>query len=107
MFWEKFLEICANRGESPNGVAKKVGISSCSVTSWKNGGTPRDSSLLKLAAYFGVTVDYLLGNEKEKPAASGELSEGEETLIGLFRRIPEEQQKMVLEMIRAAIGKQG
>ena len=72
MFWEKFLEICNARGESPNGVAKKIGVASCSVTSWKNGGRPRDSTLLKLASYFGVTADYLLGNEPTSPAAPTE-----------------------------------
>ena len=89
MFWKKFLEICAERGESPNGVAKKVGISSCSVTSWKKGGTPRDSSLLKIASYFDVSVDYLLGKE-EKPADEGELSETEKQLIDALRDVPDE-----------------
>lgn len=102
MFWRKFLEICTERGESPNGVAKKIGISSCSVTSWKNGGTPRDSTLLKLATYFGVSVDYLLGKE-EKPAHEGELSDGEKALLALFKRVPEDQQALVLQMIRAAL----
>ena len=60
-----------------------------------------------IAAALKVTPSYLMGwTEEEKPAASDELSEGEKILIELFRQIPEEQQKMVLQMIRVAIGKQ-
>lgn len=104
MFWKIFLEMCAAQGESPNGVAKKIGIASCSVTQWKNGGTPRDSTLLKIAKYFGVSKDYLLGlEEKEKPTLAGELSEAEKMILDLFRQIPPEQQEMVLKMIEAAL----
>ena len=106
MFWKIFLELCNKKEISPTAVVVELGLSRGSVTSWKEGKVPYQRTLAKLATYFNVSVDYLLGKE-EKPAASGELSEGEETLIGLFRQIPEDQQKMVLEMIRAAIGTQG
>ena len=46
----------------------------------------------------------------DKKAISPEnlmLSEGEKILIDLFRRVPEEQQQLVLQMIRAALGNQG
>lgn len=106
MFWKIFLELCNKKEISPTAVVVELGLSRGSVTSWKEGKVPYQRTLAKLATYFNVSVDYLLGKE-EKPAASGELSEGEETLIGLFRQIPEEQQKMVLEMIRVALGTQG
>ena len=35
-----------------------------------------------------------------------DLNEGEKVLLNLFRRVPEEQQKLVLQMIRAALGTQ-
>ena len=67
----------------------------------------------KIADYFGVTVEYLLGKE-EKPTDTGEqkesspsemqLTEGEKELLELFRLVPEEQQPMVMNMIRAALG---
>ncbi len=45
----------------------------------------------------------------DKKAISPEnliLTEGEQILIDLFRRVPEEQQQLVLQMIRAALGSQ-
>jgi repressor LexA len=41
-----------------------LGISIGSITKWKNGAVPRETTLLKIADHFGVTVDYLLGKEK-------------------------------------------
>jgi phage repressor protein C with HTH and peptisase S24 domain len=37
-------------------------ISSGSVTAWKNGTLPRSETLQKLARFFNVTADYLIGN---------------------------------------------
>lgn len=61
MFWETFVELCNNRGTKPNPVAKELGIPSGSVTDWKKGRIPRGATLQKIANYFGVTTDYLLG----------------------------------------------
>lgn len=67
MFWDNFVRLCNQAGKYPNAVAAEVGVkSSGTVTGWKNGANPRQTVLLKLAEYFGVTVDYLLTGEKEK-----------------------------------------
>lgn len=62
MFWNQFESLCRERGEKPTPVVKKLGLPAGSVTSWKNGRVPRHETLLKIADYFGVSVDYLLGN---------------------------------------------
>lgn len=67
MFWEIFFRLCSQRGKSPNAVAKELKISSGSITNWKNGTIPNNSALLKLANYFNVSVDYLLGKEDSRP----------------------------------------
>lgn len=58
MFWKKYNSLCVERGESANAVAKKLNIASGTVTEWKNGRKPRNSTLLKIADYFGVSVEY-------------------------------------------------
>lgn len=47
-----------------------MGLSRSLGAKWKNtGANPSYEVLTKMAGYFGVSVDYLLGNEqKEKPA---------------------------------------
>lgn len=64
MFWETFICLCNEKCVKPNTVAKELGIPSGSVTDWKNGRTPRSTTLQKIANYFGVSVGYLLGKEK-------------------------------------------
>ena len=61
MFWNTLVELCNKKGVSPNFVAKELGITSGTVTSWKKGAIPRDTTLNKIAKYFGVTPEYLLG----------------------------------------------
>ena len=61
MFWNRFVELCNQKGVSPNFVAKELGITSGSVTSWKKGSVPRDTTIKKIADYFGVPVSYLTG----------------------------------------------
>ena len=63
MFWEKFILLCNKHGESPNSIAKQIGIASGTITNWKNGVQPRYSAVKKLSEYFGVPVDYLLEKE--------------------------------------------
>lgn len=80
-FYEKYLELCASSGMTPNGAAKIIGIPSASITDWKKGSMPRSNAIEKISTYFGVTTDYLLGYEdiKEKPT----LNEGELDLSGI------------------------
>ena len=74
MFYEIFIKLCQKSGKSANAVAKDLRIASGTVSEWKKGRAPQNATLLKIAEYFGVSVDYLLGKE-EKPVASEELSE--------------------------------
>lgn len=46
-------------------IARATGISNMTLSDWKRGvSTPKQDKLIKIADYFGVTVDYLMtGNE--------------------------------------------
>ena len=61
-FWDIFYRLCTENNTKPNPVAKELGFSSATCTQWKNGSVPSSASLSKIADYFGVTTDYLLGN---------------------------------------------
>lgn len=85
MFYDIFVELCAKKGVKPTRAALDMGLSKATPTLWKNKGyTPRGDIINKVAAYFGVSVDYLLGNEeKEKPTAVKAVSD-EELKLALF-----------------------
>ena len=63
MFWEIFVKLCNEHNTKPNPVAKALNLSSGSVTKWKSGAMPNDTTLYKIANYFGVTVSFLKGEE--------------------------------------------
>jgi len=53
-----------NAGLSMEQLAKQLGITKSRVNMWENNGTvPRMNVLVKLAKFFNVTTDYLLGND--------------------------------------------
>lgn len=68
MFYEVFDALCKQKGESPNAVAKKLNVASGTVTEWKKGRIPRNSTLIKIANYFGVSTNYLLGKVDNQSA---------------------------------------
>lgn len=107
MFYEVYCELCDKSGLTPSGAASKIGFNRASVTMWKNSGkAPKQDLLVKIADFFGVTTDYLLGQE-EKETSPDELTltEGEMELLELFRLVPVDQQPVVLAMIKAALGR--
>lgn len=72
MFWNNFVKLCNKIGKSPTAVISELNISRGSVTHWKAGKVPHHSTLLKIADYFGVSVDYLLKtDEQPSPAVRG------------------------------------
>lgn len=67
MFYDLFCELCNKKGISVTKATVEIGLSRTIGTKWKNtGATPNGDTLNKIAEYFGVTTDYLLGAETEK-----------------------------------------
>ena len=94
MFWDNFVKLCDEKGEKPNPVAKKLNIASGTITAWKNGGVPSGKSLQKIANYFGVSVDYLLG-KTDKPSPTS----NEKVIVPDFAKTAHE--KAVIDAYRA------
>ncbi len=64
MFYDIYVALCKENGKRPSVVAQELGINKSNVSNWKNNGyTPRGGALNKIADYFGVSTDFLLGNE--------------------------------------------
>lgn len=66
----KFL--CDKQGISVNELEEKIGIGKNSLYSWKKN-IPKGSNLLKVADYFDVSTDYLLGREERAPQTETDL----------------------------------
>ena len=103
---KRYMEV---KGKSRNDISEALGISYFTVSDWVNGKKyPRMDKVEMLANYFGVQKSDLI-EKKVKTSTPEEptLSEGEKMLLDLFRQVPEDQQQLVLGMIRAALNTKG
>jgi len=61
MYYDRFTKLCEMKGVRPGAVSKATGVSSATLTSWKQGKyTPKPDKLQKIADYFGVSLDFLM-----------------------------------------------
>ena len=106
--YDRLSTLCKERGIKGAKMCADLGISKSLMTDLKSGRKKGVSAVTaqKIAAYFGVSVGYLLGEEEQKKSPDElKLTEGEQMLVNLFRQVPVDQQELVLQMIRAALGK--
>ena len=81
MFYERLQALCKERGIAVTTlVVDTLGMSRGNLSRWKKGGVPKGDTLSTLAGYFGVSSDYLLGNDIRKEKAMTILDDPELTL---------------------------
>lgn len=109
MFWTQFKNLCTERGMSPNAVAAELGIPSGSITAWNKGACPRQTTIKRIADYFGVTPQYLLYGEAETkkdttPQGGVEL---DNELREIWSTADEEERRVLLDMARMLKSRRG
>lgn len=71
MFYSRLTALCAERGAKITNVVSELKMGSGNLSNWKAGRMPRGESLSKLADYFHVSTDYLLGRTDD-PSPAGQ-----------------------------------
>lgn len=102
MFWERLSILIKERDISASGLAKQIGLSNSASVKWKKGAIPDSSTLQKIADYFNVSVDYLLGKEK-KPSDNGELDELTMQFNNLLGKLSQEQKEALIPLLETMI----
>ena len=86
-------------------LSKALNVSPSAVGMWEQGYREPDfENLKRIADYFGVTTDYLLGREGElnKPPLSAE----QEKLIKDFTQLSKDNKRLVLKVVGAFLTQQ-
>lgn len=65
MFKKNFINLCNKFGVSPTAVCTKIGLSNATFSCWTDESVPRKATLMKIADYFGITVEQLLAEPEE------------------------------------------
>lgn len=90
--YEVYIRLCNDKGKTPSAAAMEIGLSKSLVSRWKKGSIPSDATVIKVADYFGLSLNDLrkMQKEEKKPITSegDRLSDVEEQLILMLRDAP-------------------
>jgi len=109
-FIEILKDLISKKHITKNKMLKDLKMGTGTFATWEKRGTvPSGETLSKLANYFGVSVDYLLGVEqKNKPVAQ---SDGQNPLdlriMELLGQLNSENKKIALAQLAAMLKIQG
>lgn len=81
-FYECYEALCFEHGMKPQAqeILNILGVTSPTISGWKKGSSPKIEVLCRLARYFNVTTDYLLGLSDTR-----NLAEEEQLLLEAYR----------------------
>lgn len=102
--YEKIDALCREKGVKPARLAKEAGVPKSTLNEIKQGRTktPSTQTLSKIAAYFGVSLDYFDSTD-EVDALRDELFEKRKLLFDMSKRATPEQLDTFLVMFKALI----
>ena len=109
-FAQNFGYCLDQMGLSPYAFAQIIGVSNQGVLNWKKGvSIPYPKTQQKIANYFGITVEALMGGElpvlppegaKKAPATEGEDEAKLAQFVDGFMRLTPQQKDTVLALIK-------
>ena len=98
------------RGMKQSDLCEKTKIPKSAISQYISGAfEPKQDRVFLIAQALGVDPVWLMGfdvpmeKEKKSSPSEPELTEGEKTMLELFRLVPEDKQQLVLQMIRVAL----
>ncbi|MBE7106401.1 MULTISPECIES: helix-turn-helix domain-containing protein [Bacillus cereus group] len=66
MFGQRLRELRNKKNMSATALGKALGIAQTTISNWENSGAePNYEMLVKISRFFGVSVDYLVGNDDD------------------------------------------
>ena len=106
---QRIKDLRQEKGLTLEQVAEVVGVGKSTVRKWETGmiANMRRDKIADLAKALGTTPAYLMGweedVEKESSPSEPQLTEGEKSMLELFRMIPEDRQPEALDLLRVAL----
>ena len=107
-FIERLNLLCKEKGISISKMIKDLGMANGNVTRWNKGSVPTGDNLTKIADYFNVSTDYLLGKTEKRKAPEGLTAKDLETLarIKYLQEHSPEDYALIKNLIETLANKQ-
>ena len=81
-FSERLKKLRIERNMSQNELSKKMDLTRATINAWEMGiNTPNAQSLVLLASFFKVSVDYLLGLDNRQKVDIEDLNQTEKKIV--------------------------
>lgn len=98
---DKILELIEKNNIEQQQFTSAIGIRKQSVSEWKNGTTKTYMKHIdKIANYFNVSTDYLLGKSDSPQTLDEQLSGIDFALYGEVKEMTDEEKQDILDYIR-------
>ncbi|MGN0635299.1 MAG: helix-turn-helix domain-containing protein [Acutalibacteraceae bacterium] len=94
LFYEKFQELCHEKGLSMSAAVGIMGISKGNLSYWRKGRLPKGDVLRRIARFFDVPVDTLVARSPEQAAVE------QEELLRLFAEMTATERSTLLDTAR-------
>lgn len=78
-FYNNLSKLCETKKITISGLLSELNMSASNKQKWQNGATVNSAVLIKIADYFEVSVDYLLGRT-DNPYISGNYINGDNSV---------------------------
>lgn len=104
--YERIQTLCKSKGVSGSRMCLDLGLSKSTLSDLKNGRTKGISvaTAQKIAGYFGITVDELYEEEKEKPTVQDDgLTENQRKLMEFAKSVPDDKADMILRVMKSIV----
>ena len=69
IIFSRIKELCAENDMTLNKLETEVGMSAYSISKWKSAVSPTIDKIAKIANYFNVSIDYLVGASEIRSTA--------------------------------------
>ena len=108
MFIERLNQLLEERKLTRSKFLSDLNMGKNQFKYWETKGTPNHATLVAIADYFGVPVDYLLGKENQNAVLmrnaveildEDTLSKQEKALIGMFQSTTEEGRLRIIQAV--------
>lgn len=103
MFYDNLKALCKSNSTTVTAVLKELNISTSKGTAWKSGSVPKGDILTKLADYFNVSTDYLLGNTDSMQNVKSNVDPQTAEAIKLFANMPPDKRQLALKILKIFI----
>ena len=101
----RIKELREDKKESQQKLAMLLNVSQTMISRYElEQAYPDVEMLIKLAQHFGVSVDYLIGvSESKLPYTKSNLSEQEQQMLFLFKRLSKTQKEKAMSYIEGML----